>query len=225
MTAIQADPLLVASFPDGGGRTLLPVSAEEIVRAQTMIERMLGTFGFAHGRFVLLVSLLDNGGYAIPFERAIMNLGLLVTNADNSPYEAQRIESICRRFDVAAVVGVTGQVLDGLAGAGHDLAALFANKVVWAFPDAYDALIGVPGVILRRVIELGPGFAIECCEGAGAHIDRQEWHCDEDGGDILLTSRLRRAASFVRHRSGVRGTLVEAPCRCGHIDTRIVPEA
>ena len=206
---------------DGGVRQFLPVSAPELLRTQAMLERVVGSFRFAQGRFVLLISFLEDGGYAIPFERALMALGLLVTNADNSPYEALRIESICRRFDVAAVAGVTADVLDGLDTAGYAPETIFGGRVVWAFPSAYERLAGIPGITLRRLLELGPAFALECREGAGAHVDGQEWDCRADHGEIVLTSRLLRATGFQDHPTLVRGHVLTGPCGCGSVDVRV----
>jgi hypothetical protein len=218
---MSISPVFVGSYRHGGSREFLPVSDAELLRCQHMIERTLQTFEFAHGRFVLLISFLDDGAYAIPFERAIMNLGLLATNADNSPYEALRIESICRRFDVAAVVGVTAEVLDGLEQAGHSLDAIFAGRVVWAFAGAHERLAGVSGITLRRMIVAGPAFGMECRAGAGVHFDSSEWSLDTRQGKITLTSRLLRALDFDSYETGLRGTLVPQPCPCGSNDVRV----
>jgi hypothetical protein len=215
------EPALVGSYPHGTRRDFLPVSPAELGRTQYAIERVLRSLDLGVGRFVLLISLLENGAYAMPFERAIMNLGLLCTNADNSRYEAQRIESICRRFDVTAIAGVTGEVLDGLAEAGHALDTLFGGRVVWAHLDAYDRLKAVPRIVLRRVAEVGPALALECSEGQGLHIDSNEWDLQEAEGAILLTSRLLRSANFYRHPVLVEARLVSQPCGCGNGDLRI----
>jgi hypothetical protein len=214
--------IFVGGFPNGGSRAFLPVSFAELMRSQSMIERTLRTFNFAHGRFVLLISFLDDGAYAIPFERAIMSLGLLATNADKSPYEASRIESICRRFDVAAVAGVTSEVLNGLQDAGHSLQKLFGQRVVWAFPGAYERLTEIPGITLCRLLEVGPALGVECSERAGVHIDANEWNCEEHDGELLLTSRLLRAVDFASYRTSVRGTVITAICACGSTDVRVL---
>jgi hypothetical protein len=221
MTAGALAPVLVGSYPEGEGRAFLPASGAELSRSQLMIERIIESFDFTHGQFILLISLLEQGAHAIAFERAIMAKGLLATNADDSPYEATRIESICRRFDIAAIIGVSSSVLDGLAEAGHEFQTIFGNRVVWAYPGAYERLEKVPGVSLRRCLELGPAFGIECVEGAGCHIDGTEWRCEEREGDILLSSRLLRATDFADYRTGVKGSLLSSPCACGSSDVRI----
>ena len=211
----------VAGFRCGNERAFLPVSSAELLRTQSLIERLLKTFNFARGRFVLLISMLENGAYAVPFERALMNLGLLVSNADDSPYEAARIESICRRFDVAAIVGVSTDVLDGLDAAGHSLSALFENRVVWAHGEAVGRLRSIDGIKPYRMLEAGPAFAMECAERDGAHLDASEWTLEVHRGELLVSSRLERAQSFARYATDVRGDLIMDLCRCGLSDIRI----
>ncbi len=220
MTAV---PIFVGSYPVAGGRAFLPMAAGELMRTQRLIERVLQSFALAPGRFVLLISLLDDGPYCVPFERAVMNRGLLVTNADDSPYEATRIESTCRRFDVAAVAGVTEQVLDGLQAAGHRLDAVFSGRVIWALPGAYERLEAVPGIVLRRMLQVGPALAMECSQGAGAHLDTHEWACAVQDDELVISSLLPRAEDFVSCRTGLRATLIEAPCDCGSVDPRLTP--
>jgi len=216
------EPALVGSYPAANGREFLPVSGPELGRTQFAIERVLGSFPLAYGRFVLLISLLENGAYAQPFERAIMNMGLLCTNADDSRYEAVRIESICRRFDVAAVVGVSAEVLTGLDEAGFALDAVFRDRIVWARADAFDRLSQVPGIrSLRLMAEVGPAFALQCSAGEGVHVDSIEWYCTASDGAIVLSSRLLRATPFEAHRSEVPGALIAEPCPCGNADLRL----
>ena len=187
----------VASFRRGDERALLPVSSAELLRTQNFIERLVTTFDFARGRFVLLISMLENGAYAIPFERALMNLGLLVTNADDSPYEAARIESICRRFDVAAVVGVSTDILDGLDAAGRSYSAIFKNRVIWARGEAVSRLRSIDGIKPYRMLEAGPVFAMECSERDGVHLDAGEWTFAARQGELLVSSRLERQSPLI----------------------------
>ena len=223
---MKAPPLihiLVGSYPYGDAREFLPVSAAELSRSQHSIERILNPFSFGSGRLVLLISLLEEGSYAVPFERAVMNLGLLSTNADTSRFEAQRIESICRRFDVAAIVGVTTEILDGLLEAGYILEETFKRSTVWALPDAASRLRKIPDISLRIMAEAGPALGLECISASGIHIDSNEWHCDVDRDELLLTSRLIRATPFRRHRTAMFGELISEPCDCGNADIRFRP--
>ena len=226
LTTGKLPAAFLGSFLDENTLAFLPVSIPELYRSQQTIERVLSTFGFERGSYVLLISLLENSVYAVPFERALMGLGLLITNADRSEYESQRIESIMRRFNVAAVVGVTHSILDSLINAGYSISTLFRGRVVWATEDAFRKLQDVPDIVLRRVLEVGPAFGLECVAGEGIHIDCTEWTYEMEAGEILISSRLARAIDFKSHPTGVNGRLDYSPCRCGNSDPRIhvVPE-
>jgi len=61
-----------------------------------------------------------------------------------------------RRFNVAAVFGVTTDTLDGFASLGHAPANVFAGRIVWATPAACARLASGSGYTLRRWAEFGP---------------------------------------------------------------------
>ena len=77
---------------------------------------------------------------------------------------------------------------------------------------------------LRYVFEVGPAVAMECHEGGGAHIDRLEWDVQEDGGEIVLSSRLARASRFEAYHTGVHARIESKPCACGNPDPRLIFE-
>jgi hypothetical protein len=95
--------------------------------------------------------------------------------------------------------------------------------VVWAWPGAYESLLGKPGLNVYRCLELGPAIAVECSVGAGAHVDRFEWHVEELDGEVTLSSRLERCEVFEHYRTGIKGKVIHGVCRCGNPDPRIVP--
>lgn len=218
------EPALIGSYPDVAGRAFLPVSAAELQRSANMIDRVVETFGIAKGRYLLLISLLQDGAFAVPFERALMDRGIIVTNADNSRYEAARIESIIRRFDIAAVAGVTAEVLDGLSEQGHDPQELFRAKLVWARPCGYERLRSLEGIMLRRWIEFGPAFGLECQAATGVHIDSGEWLVTAGSGGLVLDSRLARSWPVRDWRSGMAGAVERSPCACGLADYRVIAD-
>ncbi|MDB5420268.1 MAG: hypothetical protein JWR59_215 [Brevundimonas sp.] len=218
-------PEIIGRYIVNGQTHFLPFSALEMVRATEMYGNILDTFNFAPGRQILMIALFEEGVQFAPFEEAVMERGLLGCNADASPFEATRIESILRRFDVAAVAGVNGPVLDGLEEAGFDLNVLFKDKVVWARPDAYARLQTVNGVRLRRWIDVGPTVALECAEGDGAYIDSREWQVDVVDGEILLTNRLERCLPLIKAPTGVKAHVDRQPGSSGLADVRITPDA
>ncbi len=215
-------PVIVGRYQAAGSNRFLPLSMQEVERGRDHMQRILSSFDFEMGSYVVLISLLDEVAQYLPLERAVTNNNLVVCSVDNSPNDAGRLESILRRFDVKAIVGVSAVIIDGLEALGFSAEKLLAGKVVWARADAYDRLCDCPEITLRRWLEVGPSVAAECCEGAGAHVDRIEWAVEEVNGEIFLSSRKRRALEFERHPCGVKGKVVLTPCKCGNPDPRVV---
>ncbi|WP_156895489.1 hypothetical protein [Massilia putida] len=209
-------------FTADGKRRLLPYSALELERSRRAMVRVLSTFHFRAGSNVLVTGLMDEGAQLMGAERAVMSYGMVVVSADSSPFDAGRVESILRRFELVAAIGITEATLDGLERLGHDPARLFADKIVWARPAAYQRLAALPGLKVYRWMEIGPAVALECREGAGVHIDRFEWTVDEVDGEVVLSSRLERAHEFERLHTGVHGHVVHGVCKCGNPDPRVV---
>jgi hypothetical protein len=213
---------VIGRYVVDSGFEFLPVAERELQRAQEAAGQVLDTYGFARGRCVLLISTLGDIAQVLPLQRALAERNLISCTADASSYEFGRIRSMIQRFDIAAVLGVTAAVLDGLASAGIDVATLFAGKVVWARPDAYARLSGVSAFELRRWIDVGPALALECRCGTGAHIDGREWRLDDGGGELRVSSRLDRLRAFDATPTGLRATLARNLCACGHPGPRIV---
>jgi hypothetical protein len=218
----KLSPIAVGRYPDHEGHMrLLPWSASELERASEAYRRRLGTFHFRTGDHLLLTSLFDESMQFTPFQRALSAYGLVYCPADSSFFDAPRTESILRRFDIVAVMGVSGALLDGLVANGFDPAKLFADRVVWARPDAYPRLQAAASIKLRRWMEIGPAVASECVAGDGAHVDRLEWDIEAVNGELVLSSRLDRSLDFEHYRTGVRGIITRHTCACGSPDPRV----
>ncbi|CAN7574228.1 hypothetical protein [Pseudomonas umsongensis] len=217
-------PMAVGRYFDAQGeRQILRYSALEIERSTRSILKVLNTFDFHMGSNLMVTALLDQGVQAMGMERAVMQFNMVAVSADSSLFDARRVESIIRRFNLVGAYGITAATLDGLVGLGHDPLKLFAGMVVWAWPDAYARLAGQPGLTVFRCLELGPALAIECSAGTGAHIDRFEWAVDAIDGEVVITSRLERCQPFHHYHTGLRGQVLHGACNCGSADPRIVP--
>lgn len=217
--------IAVGRYFQGTRQVFLPFSSPELERGRVATMRRLASFHFRTGRNVLVTSLLDEGAQFLPVERAAMQYGLVVCSADASPFDAGRVESALRRFEMEAVIGVSAAVLDGLNMLGHDPGHVFRGPVVWARPDAYAVLKAIDGLDVRLWMEVGPAVAMECSAGRGAHICGLEWHTRIDDGEVVLTSRLRRATEFHDLRTGIRARACEGACACGSHDLRLVPSS
>lgn len=220
---LNLKPVAVGRYHGPDGTHFLPVSSEELSRAREAAQRVISSFAIEMGRHVLLASLLDEVVQCLPLERAIMVCNLVVCSTDSSSFDAARVESVIRRFNVAAV-GIIGEpTLDGLEALGFEPGELLRDKTVWARPEAYARLAGSPGVKLLHWYELGPATAAECARACGAHIDRIEWEVEEDAGELVLHSRLERCVDFSGYRTGFKGRIDRSPCACGNADPRILP--
>lgn len=214
-------------FSADGERVPLPYSMMELERQRRFALRVLSTFHFHPGVNIMFTALMDEGAHFLGVERAIMSYGMVVASADSSLYDANRVESIARRFPLAAVFGVTPGTLDGLKNFGHSAEKVFAGMPVWARPGAYEALRALPSIQasqVLRVMEVGPALGLECSEGVGVHVDRFEWDVESEDGEVLISSRLERCDVFERLRTGVKGHVVHGTCACGNPDPRIITD-
>lgn len=221
MTVPAHHPDVVGRYLVDGRNHFFPVRRTELDRTAASTARTVATFRLTPGRHILTVSLTQEVAQFAPFEQACATLGLIGTNADASPFDAARVEAIVRQFDIAAICGIDAGVLEGLAALGHDAAALFAGRVVWARPDAYAPVAAMAGVVARRCALIGPLLALECSTGEGLHVDGREWAVADAGGTIALTSRMARITPLAALDTHVRGRSIVAPCPCGNPDPRI----
>jgi hypothetical protein len=213
-------PLLVGGYDAHGTRHFLPMSRVELDRATSAMRRWLATFYFPVGSTLIVSSSTGVAAQFIPFDQAVVALGLIPCSTDAGAGEASRVEAISRRFDPVGVAVPDRAMLEAL-----DLEIVLRSRVVWVRPDGYDLVKDVTGVTARRWVEIGPVTALECSEGAGAHFDRTEWDIQALDGELVVSSRLPRSLDFNRWKSGIRGRVAREPCRCGSPDARLVLEA
>jgi hypothetical protein len=215
-------PDFVGRYIAVGQSHFYAVKHDELNRAGHSAARVIDSFDIPPGRFILTLSLNPEIGQFGPFEVGMQMLGLFGTNADRSPYDTPRVEALVRMFDCAAICGVDKGTLDGLAMFKHDAAKIFAGRVVWALPDAYEAVAAMPGVIARRCAEIGPVLGLECVAGQGLHIDSRDWDVTDDGGTLHISSRAPRIQPFHNLDTGLKGRVVPHFCDCGNRDTLVV---
>jgi hypothetical protein len=218
-----APPLMVGSFVDNGERRFLPSSWNELDRARSATASWLRSFQFPRGSYILSSFTNRDNAHATPFDRGAASIGLIPCSAETGRNEASRFEMIVRRFGVVGVAVATNEVLAGLEELGFAFDQLFQGCVMWLRPDAYSRYHTVPGVMVRRWLDLGPAVSFECAAAEGAHIDAKEWQIGVENGEIILTSRLSRSLHFRQWRSGLLGEVIYGKCRCGSLDPRILP--
>jgi hypothetical protein len=222
MAVVTAQPDLVGRYFVGSEPIFLPLSVREMSRAAEFLGTVIDTFGITPRRSILLVCLFEEAAQFVPIEEALMERGIILTNAEASIYDGGRAESVLRRFDVAAVLGLNGALLDSMLALDIDVEKALAGKIVWARPDAYDRLTSMTGFSLRRYLEVGPTVGLECVAGAGAHVDAREFSYDDEGGEIRVSSRLLRVLPLDQAPTGVKGRVDHGVCTCGVADPRVI---
>ncbi len=214
MTTTAPHPDIVGAYSLAGAQHFHAVAYRELERTGGSFASVIATFGFKPEDFILTISLLPESIYFTAFETAVQKLGIYGTNADDSPFDAGRIESLSRQVDFVAACGASAQTIAGLRQFGHDPASVFAGRTVWARPDCYREFAGMEKVDARRFVPLGPAFGLECAHG-GVHVDQIEWHFAPRDGTIHLSSRLGHVDRVDDLDTGVAGALAGSPCSCG----------
>jgi hypothetical protein len=220
MTTMNAHPDIVGSYVARGKREFYGAMRAELDRSGTRMVRTLQTYDFAPQSFVLTISSTPEVIQFAPFEAAVQQLGLFGINADDSPFDAGRVESISRQFSPVGMAGVSAQTLEGLKMMGHDPEAVFRGRVIWARPDAWEAVRNMNGVTARRCALIGPALGLDCADGH-LHLDRWEWDVTSADGELILSSRLNRFEPLMNLQTGLSGAVSSAACSCGSADTVI----
>lgn len=204
----------------------LPTNDRDIQRAMRTNLRVLDTYKFPKRTGALIIAGFDDWAMTIPLERAIINDKNIVYYAESSPFEANRIESFIRRFDPKMIFGIDSPVLEGLKTIGQELQYLFNGRVVWCRDNnSYQQLVNLEGVRARHWRAIGPAAAMECSEGAGVHIDSQEWEVSIVDGEAVIRNRLGRDLIDQPQKTGIKAQLVNEPCQCGNHDPRLTLES
>lgn len=214
-------PDFIGTYNVRGEVSFYGATAAEIDRSAFTLTRVLRTFGFAPGANMLTISMVPEIIQYGGFERAVQMLGLYGLNADDSPFDAGRVESISRQFNPAAICGVAASTLEGLRMFGHDAATVLAGRTVWARPDAYAQVTKMDNVDVRQVVSIGPVLALECAHGS-LHYDSRDWTIVARDGVLRLTSRYDRIEPLTDLDTGYLGSTPDMPCTCGTRDGVVV---
>lgn len=193
-----------------GEVTPWPVAQSDIDDEAESLAPRLAELGLEAGGLVLIVSMLSQAMHVVPLERAAGRVGALYSSADSTPSDAFRVAALTRQLTPQVVLGITGDVLDGLAEAGREPAEVLGPvpAVVTADADAH-TLLRAAGLAPRRWLRLGPTSAIESLGDDSAVYDSDRWRVAEVGGELVITNLAPRLTACTRLRTGVRGVLPE----------------
>jgi hypothetical protein len=202
-----------------GDDQLLPFSFDDMRHDAEAAEAALLALALPERSVVVVTSTVADVGYFHPFQSAARALDLVACNADASAMDVDRLEMFIRILPVAAVIGVTDAVVDGILERERDLKEFFASvPVVVASAPAQRRLLDAGGDALPFEI-LGPLLAFPCREGS-LHYDGRQWTVEEDHGTLRVSSRGRALAS-TNFDTGRRGSVSETWCHCGRRDPMI----
>jgi hypothetical protein len=189
-----------------GEVTPWPVAERDIDDEAESLASRLAALGLEAGGLVLIASMLSQAMHVVPLERAAGRVGALYSSADATPFDAFRVAALTRQLDPQVVMGITGDVLDGLAEAGHDPAEVLGTvpAVVTADDDAHVRLCSA-GLRPRRWVRLGPTSAIESIDEDGPVYDATRWDVEQDGSELVISNRVPRLTPARALRTAVRG--------------------
>jgi hypothetical protein len=202
-----------------GDDQLLPLSFDDMRHDAEAAEAALLVLGLPERSVIVLTSTVADVAHFHPLQTAARALDLVVCNADASAMDVDRVEMFTRLLPVAAVIGVTDAVLDGILERGRDLLDFFANV----------ALVVASGSAQQRLVEagqdalpfeiLGPLLTFPC-RARSLHFDGRQWKVD-DGGETLHLSSRGRSLALTDFDTGRAGSVSDAVCRCGRRDPMV----
>ncbi len=203
-----------------GDDQLLPLSYDDIGHDTAAAIRALRGLALPDRSLILLVAKVADVGHLHGVQEAARTLGHLVANADASGMDVERVALFTRLLPVTVVIGVNGEMLDGMADAGLDPKAVFSGiPIVLALESAFDRLVDL-GLDPLRLELLGPALAMEC-RYRRMHVDGVLWSTEEVGGTLHLSSRLPRALTVEDLDTGRAGSVHQVVCPCGRYGTVI----
>jgi hypothetical protein len=193
-----------------GEVTAWPVAQPDIDDEAESLAPRLAALGLEPGGLVLVVAMLSQAVHAVPLERAAGRIGALYSSADATPFDAFRVAALTRQLEPQVVIGITGEVIDGLVEAGRDPAdALGAVPAVVTADDDAHARLRADGLTPRRWVKLGPTSAIEQLSEDGPVYDASRWRVEEDDGELVIGNVVPRFTTANRLRTGVHGRVLE----------------
>jgi hypothetical protein len=202
-----------------GDDQLLPLSFDDVRHDSEAAEAALLALGLPEGSVIVLTSTVADVGHFHPLQAAARALDLVVCNADASAMDVDRVEMFIRLLPVAAVIGVTDAVVDGILERGRDPLEFFASVPLVVASGSAQRRLGDAGGDALPFEMLGPLLAFPCRQRS-LHFDGRQWSVDDDQGTLHVSSR-GRALALTHFDTRRVGTVVETVCRCGRRDPMI----
>ncbi|MGE0742507.1 MAG: hypothetical protein AB7O98_14290 [Hyphomonadaceae bacterium] len=189
------------------GPTDYPLSWTDIANDEAWARRMLVDAGVSANDLIFFSYIYSRSGHTWPWLKSGFELGAKMATGMPTQWDAYRLEMYCRLFSVKLIFGLTPEAMDGLEGGGHKPAAVFAKvERIIAVGAAWDRLTAV-GLKPWKLHWLGPIIAVDPCDGRGARFDTSQWTLEDGGGQLLISNKQPRQASFVRAALNAKGRI------------------
>jgi hypothetical protein len=183
-----------------------PVSQRDLEADTSFALTVMDRLGVHKSTMVLLTSGSSEYSHFWPYELAIERREACVAVADNFIFDAGRSEMFMRRLPIDLAFGISGQILDGMAGMKLDVAKAFVGVATICARDGAADRLKALGFSPWRMVSFGPTFGYVSPDGE-TFYDKNEWLLEAADGELLVTAINARAAPIVRLPTGVRGSV------------------
>ncbi|MGY1503429.1 hypothetical protein ACW4TU_43850 [Streptomyces sp. QTS52] len=208
-------------FPAADGMTDMELTWAELARDTEWVTERLREHGLAAGQRALLTTSGFEGFWGHAVIGALRTLKVTYGIAEAMGWDHRRTAVFHRELDPHAVIGLSAETLEGLAG-GADIGELFRpTSVVLARPAAVPLLRGA-GVSAALISTVGPALALECPERAGAHVNAAEWRVGERDGQLTVAAGEGRGSPLPETTLRIAGRVVTGRCACGSENPRVL---
>ncbi|MFF3332807.1 hypothetical protein ACFYWX_25145 [Streptomyces sp. NPDC002888] len=211
----------LARFPTAAGTQDMELTWAELARDTAWVTERLRGHGLGAGQRALLTTSGYEGFWGHAVIGALRTLKVTYGIAEAMGWDHRRTAVFHRELRPQAVIGLSAETLEGLAGSA-DIGEMFRpTSVVLARPAALPLLRGV-GVSACLFTAVGPALALECPERTGAHVNAAEWRVGERDGDLFVAAGEQRTSLLAETPLGIRGRVVTDRCACGSEDPRVL---
>ena len=208
-------------FPTADGTRDTDLTWAELARDTDWVTARLAEHGLAAGQRALLTTSGFEGFWGHAVIGALRTLRVTYGIAEAMGWDHRRTAVFHRELTPHAVIGLSEQTLEGLAGTA-DIGEMFRpTSVVLARPAAVPLLRAV-GVSASVFTALGPALALECPERCGAHVNAAEWRVGARDGQLTVAAGEGRASPLTETPLGIAGRVITARCGCGSEDPRVL---
>ncbi|MGP4048537.1 hypothetical protein [Streptomyces sp. 2A115] len=208
-------------FPTADGMQDLGLTWAELARDTDWAAERLREHGLAAGQRALLTASGFEGFWGHAVIGALRTLKVPYGIAEAMGWDHRRTAVFHRELTPHAVIGLSAETLEGLAGMA-DIGEMFrSTPVVLARPAAVPLLRGV-GVTASVISAVGPALALECPERSGAHVNAAEWRFGERDGQLTVAAGEGRASPLPETPLGIAGRVVTGRCGCGSENPRVL---